>query len=230
VFRVSARVLIVAAHPDDEVLGCGGTIARHAAAGDQVSILIMATGATARGGDAREIDSLKEAARKAAAVLGARAPEFADFPDNRMDQVALLDVIQRVERTVRSVAPTLVYTHHRGDLNVDHRIAHEAVCTACRPLPGSSVHRLLAFETVSSTEWGHMFTPTCYVETTPYLERKLEALEAYAGEMRAFPHARSLEAIRALATLRGAQAGVFAAEAFEVVRDIVVCEPSRRGI
>lgn len=222
------NVLVVAAHPDDEVLGCGGVIARHAAAGDAVHILILAEGATSRGAAGSEADdevaALQAAARRSAEILGAAPPAFAGLPDNRMDDLALLDVVKIVERTVRETGAAVVYTHHGGDLNVDHRICHQAVLTACRPLPGAPVRAVYAFETVSSTEWeqgGGTFRPTRFVDISDHLAAKRRALEAYASEMRPFPHARSIEAVDALARVRGAASGVSAAEAFMVVREVI---------
>lgn len=224
--------MVVAAHPDDEVLGCGGVMARHVALGDKVHVLILAEGVTSRD-PARdverrfgEIEALRSAAQQAAAVLGAEAPRFAELPDNRLDSVPLLDVIKVVEDALAQVRPTVVYVHHGGDLNQDHRIAHQAVLTACRPLPKASVRSLYAFETVSSTEWApatpvQPFRPTRFVGIAPHLERKLQALEAYASEMRPFPHARSRESVVALARHRGASAGLEAAEAFMVIREVV---------
>lgn len=225
------EILVVAAHPDDEVLGCGGTITKHVAAGDRVHVLILGEGATARdesrdvSARANEIQSLQKAAAAAARELGAEPPRFAGLPDNRLDGVDLLDVVKVVEVAVGELRPVVVYTHHVGDLNVDHRIAHQAVVTACRPLPESCVRAVYAFETVSSTEWAysrdHAFHAARFVEITDQLETKKQALSCYASEMRAFPHARSIENIEALARLRGASVGVGAAEAFVVVREII---------
>lgn len=226
------NVLVVAAHPDDEVLGCGGTIARHSAAGDEVSILIVAEGATSRdaAGDATArvaaLSGLRVAATDAAAVLGARPPRLGDLPDNRLDTVAMLDVVKVVEEAMRRESPTVVYTHHGGDLNVDHRVVFKAVLTATRPLPDSSVRAVYAFETLSSTEWsvpaiGPPFVPNHFVDISDHLKHKHEALRCYASEMRLFPHSRSHEAVEALARLRGAGSGLAAAEAFAVVREIV---------
>lgn len=226
------RVLVIAAHPDDEVLGCGGVIARHAAAGDEVHIFILGEGATSRhqirniGGHTRETGTLQSAACSAAAILGAQRPQFAGLPDNRMDSVPLLDVVKRVEAVVAEWSPTIVYIHHGGDLNVDHRIAHQASITACRPVPDAAVKAIYAFEIVSSTEWssaalGEGFRPQRFVDISHILDRKLEALECYASEMRRFPHARSIEGIATLAKLRGASAGLQVAEAFMVVREVV---------
>lgn len=225
-------VLVVVAHPDDEVLGCGGTIARHSERGDTVHILILAEGVTARdaerdaGGRADEIETLRESARTAAATLGAEPPRFAGLPDNRLDSLDLLDVVKLVEAAITDIQPGIVYTHHGGDLNIDHRIVHQAVLTACRPLPAVPVRAVYAFETVSSTEWAgpsleSAFRPARFVDITAHLDAKIKALECYAEEMRPFPHARSLESVTALARLRGASAGMAAAEAFDVVRELI---------
>lgn len=224
-------VLVVAAHPDDEILGCGATLARHAAAGDDVHILIVAEGATsrdaARSADTRapEIDALREAATEAAVRIGARPPSFGGLPDNRLDGVDLLDIVKLIERRISECNPAVVYTHHGGDLNIDHRRVHDAVLTACRPLPGVGARAVYAFETPSSTEWADetlpAFRPTRFVDVTGTLETKLAALDAYESEMRVFPHPRSAEAVRSLARWRGASAGVDAAEAFAVVCEVV---------
>jgi len=219
-------VLVVAAHPDDEVLGCGGTIARHSAAGDEVHILFLADGVGARGERVGSlVDARMHAAQEAARLLGAQTPRFLSLPDNRLDSLHLLDLIQQVEAVVTEVCPRVVYTHHGGDLNIDHRLAHQAVLTVCRPLPGCSVEALYAFEVLSSSEWALSageFHPTRYVNVERYLGKKLEAVAAYAAEMRPFPHARSVEMVEAQARLRGGSIGVAAAEAFEVVRERVV--------
>jgi LmbE family N-acetylglucosaminyl deacetylase len=227
-------VLVVAAHPDDELLGCAGTLARHARAGDRVEIVIMAEGATSRSSPeeraahAAELERLREAARAAAGTIGAANVEFVGLPDNRMDGEVLLDVVQRLEAIVARVQPSIVYTHHRGDENVDHDVTHRAVITACRPLPGHSVTRILAFETVSSTEWmspvsAAPFAPNWFVDIGDTLDDKLAALRCYEAEMRPFPHPRSYEAVEHLARWRGASAGFAAAEAFMLVRQT---EPS----
>jgi|SRR5271166_5499228 len=223
------RILVVASHPDDEILGVGGTLARHAAEGASVDVLIMAEGATSRD-EKRDpaarsgyISALRDAARRAAAILGVQAPRFAGLPDNRMDSLDLLDVVKLVEMTVAEVRPSIVYTHHARDLNIDHRITHEAVLTACRPLPGSGISAIYAYETLSSTEWavaGGGFEPNHFVDITCQLSIKIEALGAYASEMQPAPHARSIEAVQALARVRGSSVGVEAAEAFTVVRQL----------
>ena len=217
-------VLVVAAHGDDEALGCGGTMARHKAHGDAVHTLLLADGVTSRGCVA-DPGLRKAAAAKAAQLLGSEQPRFLGFPDNRLDTVALLDVVQAVEKVVEELYPNIIYTHHGGDLNIDHVITHRAVMTACRPVPNQSVCAIYGFEVQSSTEWGSVdqdnhFRPTRFVEITDQLETKLAALDCYKDEMRAFPHTRSSEAVEALARLRGSQVGLMAAEAFTVLRQV----------
>jgi|TARA_R100001530_G_scaffold128257_1_gene97886 LmbE family N-acetylglucosaminyl deacetylase len=211
-------VLVVVAHPDDEVLGCGGTMAKHGANGDKVHTLILADGFSARlEGASRHTNALR-----AAETLGGEPPQFLDLPDNRLDTLPLLNVVKLVEGVVETLKPTIVYTHHGGDLNVDHRITHQAVMTACRPLPGSSVTAIYSFEVASSTELSlsQTFQPTHFVDIDLYLETKLDALACYEDEMRCFPHSRSLRAVEALAHWRGASVGVEAAESFEILRQI----------
>jgi len=223
--------LVVAAHPDDEVLGCGGTIARMADEGWTVDILILAEGLTSRAaardaaGQRAGLDDLAACARRAAAILGAHCVTLESFPDNRMDGVELLDVVKRIETEIARVRPLRVLTHHLGDVNVDHGIVHRAVAAACRPLPGSSVREILYFEVASSTEWSGAhstpaFCPNLFVDVSASLDRKLRALDEYRSEMRPFPHPRSLAAVEHLARWRGATVGCAAAEAFEIGRRI----------
>ena len=219
-------VLVVAAHPDDEILGCGGSIARHLDEGDAVHVVFLADGIGAREPDdepqAREEREM--AARSAAKLLGVDSLDFLNHPDNRLDTVALLDLVKPIEQRVEQLKPSTVYTHHPGDLNVDHRRTCEATLTACRPQPGTPVLRILFFEVLSSTEWsnglGEGFRPNWYVGIESQLDRKLKALECYALEMRESPHPRSGPAVEALARLRGSACGLKAAEAFVLHREI----------
>ena len=221
------NILVIAAHPDDEVLGCGGTIARHVSDGDTVHILIVAEGATSRQGDdfSEELKELRNAAHQSAAVLGAQPPRLLGLPDNKLDTLPMLDIVQLLEQAVDKIKPETIYTHHGGDLNLDHRIVHQATVTACRPLPESLVRRIYAYEVVSSTEWGTSgidapFHPVHFVDISSEIQRKKEAIECYAMEMREFPHPRSWQAIEAQMRFRGASAGLPAAEAFQVIRQI----------
>jgi LmbE family N-acetylglucosaminyl deacetylase len=219
------NVLIVAAHTDDEALGCGGTITRHVAEGDTVNIIYMADGVTSREKcEETSFESRNAAAENAQAILGINKVYYLGLPDNRMDSLPFLDVVRPLEKIILQLKPEIVYTHHFGDLNVDHRITHQAVMTACRPLPDSCVREIYAFEVVSSTDWASPgllpFDPNCYIDISLYLDVKMKALNAYALEMRPFPHARSTKAIEALACLRGSQVGLEAAEAFIILRQI----------
>jgi len=221
------NVLVVAAHPDDEVLGCGATIAHHAETGDAVEILILGTGALSRdGAGPGETERLAGQAAEAARILGARRARVLDLPDNRFDGVDLLEIVRRVEVEIQGLRPEIVYTHHAGDLNVDHRRTFQAVLTACRPQASGGVRKILSFEVPSSTEWqsptsGHGFRPNVFVDVGRTLARKEAALAAYVDEVRPFPHPRSPEAVRALGIWRGASAGFPAAEAFELVRELL---------
>lgn len=218
------NVLAVVAHPDDEVLGVGGTLARHVLDGDTVRVLILATGVTSRRDLATEeaaVEAMRASALSAAKCLGCTT-EFAGLPDQRMDNLLLLDIVRLVEFVVGWFKPDVVYTHSDADLNRDHRITQEAVLVACRPVPGCSVGRILAFETPSATEWGTgSFRPTVFVDISGApMCNKLAALEQYASELREFPHARSIVALKAVAALRGSMVCLEAAEAFEIVREV----------
>ena len=219
------EIAVIAAHPDDEVLGCGATIAKHSASGEQVHVLILSEGVTSRdelrnvATRSQELATLRGCAEKAGEILGIRSLHWGGFPDNRMDGVELLDVIKTVERFLERIGPDVIYTHHGGDLNVDHVVTHRAVSTALRPTPSAGFRRLLHFEVASSTEWGAVvtgapFVPQWFEDVSSFLPAKLAALQAYDSEMRSWPHPRSLKGVEAQARLRGACAGVDAAEAF----------------
>lgn len=225
------EILVVAAHPDDEVLGCGGTLARLSREGHTLHTLILADGESSRiTGEKTTSSKLmherEDAADRAKQILGCSSIEFCNLMDNRLDGIDLLDIVKIVEKYIHRYSPEMVFTHHAGDLNIDHRIAHEAVITACRPQPGNSVKELLFFEIPSSTEWcppdSHkVFTPTVFVDISTTILDKLKALQAYEKEMRPFPHPRSNEGVEALARWRGVTIGVPAAEAFILGRKII---------
>jgi len=227
------NILVIAAHPDDEILGCGGTIAKHSSQGDQVHALILAEGLTSRNYNATEayvdtpeaLAKLTECTKKACSIVGAASVAFTGFPDNKMDSVSLLDIIKPIEAKIREVNPEIIYTHQPGCLNIDHQLTHRATVTAARALPGAQIKTLLFFESPSSSEWqvpggGSAFVPNWFVDIEDTLELKLKALKAYDSEMRAFPHPRSYEGISNLAKYRGASAGFKAAEAFTLGRHL----------
>lgn len=218
-------ILVVAAHADDEALGCGGTIARHVAEGDTVHVVFLADGVSSRqGADTHELEQRLAASEQARQVLGIATTTFLGLPDNRLDSLPLIDVIHPLEAVIRQISPQVIYTHHCGDLNVDHRIAHQAVMTACRPAPDCTVREIYAFEVMSSTEWNtpahSPFTPNYFVDISNFIATKLLALAAYGQEMRPAPHSRSIDNLNYLAQLRGHTVGVAAAEAFLLIRTL----------
>ena len=223
--NVNSTVVIFAAHPDDDILGCGGTIAKLTQEGSKVHVVFLADGESSRD-DIADIDNLilqrKQNAKKALKILGCDSIEFINFPDNRLDSLDLLDVVKRIEGFIDAYKPYTVITHYQHDLNIDHQITHNAVVTACRPQPGYCVKELLFFEVPSSTEWNlsNAFMPNCYVDISSTLSLKIEALNTYKNEMKSFPHPRSIKAIESLSYFRGASSGCGAAEAFIIGRKI----------
>lgn len=221
------RAAAIVAHPDDETLGAGATLARLSAEGHDTRVLCLADGVGSRGADARReakaLEERRDAGRRAMRILGVREIEFLDLPDNRLDTVPLLEVAQAVERFLDRFPADLVLTHHRSDLNVDHRRVLDAVGAATRPTGRYPVRAVLSFEVPSATDWSvdrPVFSPSVFYDVSSTIEKKLAALDAYAVEMRPFPHPRSPEGVRALATLWGARLHVHAAEAFEPVREL----------
>lgn len=235
----SLRVLVVAAHPDDDVLGMGGTILKHSKRGDIVRIIYLATGITSRRSSGHhnspryeisekekklmldEIANLRKNATKASKILKVNSIGFFDFPDNEMDTVPLLKIVKTIEKEIEKFQPEVVYTNHRGDLNVDHRVTFQATLTACRP-GSNKVRELLSFEVPSSTEWNYpiSFTPNYFVDIAKELEKKLQAMESYEHESKKFPHPRSSKSLRSIAYRWGSVSGTNAAEAFEIIRKI----------
>ena len=215
---MSERVLCVAAHPDDEVLGCGGTLARHVTEGDEVHIIFCADGETSRG--MKALPNRNFMAHAASKILGTEMPHYLDYADQRLDQASLLELTQRIEDRARVIRPSIVYTHCPNDLNMDHVLTSQAAMTAFRPLPYSSVRAIHFFEVLSSTEWGSGFWPNHFVDIDQFLNTKLKALGCYETEMRPTPHPRSYAGVIDTARLRGYQAGIGAAEAFMTMRSI----------
>ena len=225
------RILVVAAHPDDEVLGCGGTIARYAADQHDVHVAILGEGISSRyeqraEAPSSDVQNLQADAWAAADALGARSVSFGGLPDNRFDQLALLDIIKLVEQWIEKYHPDAIYTHHPGDLNIDHGRTFRAVLTATRPgASGVIVSDLYAFEVPSSTEWAFQriapaFRPSVFVDIASGLERKIAAMQCYESERREAPHPRSPAVLRAAAARWGSVAGMPCAEAFELIRSL----------
>jgi LmbE family N-acetylglucosaminyl deacetylase len=214
-----ARVLVIAAHPDDEVLGCGGTVALHTRAGDAVTVIIACEGESLRYGEdgVGQSDDI----RQAAALLGVKDVRPLGMPDQRLDTITLTEVIQPLVEVVREIAPEIVYCQYGGDVNRDHQLLFQAVLVATRPTE-SSIRAVYAFDTASSTEWAfpRSFVPDTWVDISSTLEAKVAAMACYASETRPYPHPRSLEAIRHRARAWGNQCLLEAAEVFMTVRRI----------
>ncbi|MBX0331337.1 PIG-L family deacetylase [Oscillochloris sp. ZM17-4] len=219
------NVVVVAAHADDEVLGCGGVMARHAAQGDAVHVLIVTRGIPEIF-PPDHVDLIFRELRAAHALLGGAGIHFLDFPSPRLDTVAGYLLADAIKRVVQELRPEVVYAPYQGDLHGDHQAVYQATLVAARPIDDCSVRRLLCYETLSETDWAspfgnNTFTPTVFVEITDFLELKLKAMECYRTQTKAAPHSRSLPSIEALARLRGGTVSVSAAEAFMLVREVV---------
>jgi N-acetylglucosamine malate deacetylase 1 len=219
------RILVIAAHPDDEVLGAGGTIAKHARQGDEVYLCVI-TRAYAPDWPEENIKLRRQEVLAVSEALGIKKVHFLDYPTVKLDTIPQKDLNESILKCILEVQPQVVYTTHRGDMNKDHRLVFESTMVAVRPTPGSSVKKVLCYELLSSTEWGNpfienAFTPNVYVDITDTLEVKLNAMSLYKTELKEYPHPRSLEAISALAKVRGSSAGVGAAEAFILAREII---------
>lgn len=221
------KVLVVVSHPDDEVLGCGGTIAKLAKQGNEVFILFLSDGEGSRNpvNLKENTKNRQKIAQEAGKILGVKEMFFECLPDNQFDSLSLLEVIKIVEKYLLKIKPEIVYTHFVNDLNIDHCLTFKAVLTACRPQPNFFVKKILSFEVLSSTEWqaknfGKMFRPTVYENITDFIEQKLNALRVYKEELREYPHPRSLKGIEVLAQYRGIESGYKFAETFQLIRDL----------
>ena len=223
-------ILIIAAHPDDEILGCGGTMARLVKEGHEIFIAILGEGVTSRH-DSRDVashsetETLHDNCRKVADLINVKDLFMYDLPDNRFDTVPLLDIIKVVENLIGQIKPSCIYTHNGGDLNIDHELTHRAVITAARPMSDCPVKDIYAFEVPSSTDWAFQqfeprFRPTVFTDISETIEIKIKAMKFYESEIRSFPHPRSPEALRINAQRWGSVVGCECAEAFELIRSI----------
>lgn len=222
---VGLKILTVAAHGDDEILGCGATVAKRVSDGDKAYLLILGEGVTSREGwTQQELDSLHECIEKANNKIGIPKKNIfvESFPDNKFDTVALLDIVKTVLRIKDIVKPDVVFTHHPHCLNIDHRITYEAVVTATRPMQNETVKSIYAFEILSSSEWSfpQRFSPNVFFDIKETINCKIAAMMEYSGELREYPHPRSLFGIYQNAQTWGMKVGIPFAEAFECVRII----------
>jgi N-acetylglucosamine malate deacetylase 1 len=218
------RILVVAAHPDDEVLGMGGTVALHTERGDVVRVLVVTDGSSTQyPGDSETRLRKEEEALRAAAELGVMDYVHLDLPDMRLDTLAHVEVNRVLEEHVSDLSPTVVYTPH-PDVNLDHRVLFDSVAVATRPIPGQSARRVLTYAPTSSTEWTpaplNWFVPNWFVDVSASIERKVAAFAHYETEQRDYPHPRSERAIRAAGEFYGSCCGCEFAEPFVLVRGI----------
>ncbi|OUU25499.1 MAG: hypothetical protein CBB97_09595 [Candidatus Endolissoclinum sp. TMED37] len=224
-------VLIIVSHPDDEVLGMGGTICYHKKLRHKIFAMYFSDGISSR--DVRLDDNIKIAinkrkiaSEKAAKILGFEWVYRGNFPDNLMDKEPILKYIKEIEKIKKKIKPSIVYTHSPSDLNIDHRIASSATFSAFRPQPDEKCKEISTFEIPSSTDYSHhklfgSFNPNKFIDIKPFIQKKIEALKSYKNEIRSYPHTRSLKGIKELSQYRGKQVGLEYAEAFELLRNIV---------
>jgi len=220
---MNKKILIVAAHPDDEVLGCFGTVAKLIKKGYQAYTLILGEGKTSRDNfNKKELEKIKDEILKANNVIGIDKIFIEHFPDNRFDSVNLLDIVKVVEKVKNEIKPDIIFTHFKDDLNIDHQITYKAVITATRALKNESVKEIYSFEILSSTEWNYplSFNPDVYFDISSTIDLKLKAMSEYKSELREFPHPRSLEGIKLNAKYLGMRVGREYVEAFKCVRII----------
>ena len=223
-YKQVASALIVVAHPDDEVIGMGGTLAKLASEGVKVTVAFLSSGVGSRNHEGeREAATRKQAAVRCCETLGAVAGHFGSYPTLQFDSVPSLNLAKTVSELVARYTPDLVFTHHGGDLNVDHRLTTQAVMVACRPQPSSQVTGLYSFAVLSSSGWGHeslfpTFQPDTYINVEDHVETALAAYQHYQAEVREEPHARSVTSLRLRMQQNGRQVGLYAADAFQTLR------------
>lgn len=214
------RVLVIAPHPDDETIGAGGTIARHASEGDEVSLGIV-TKAYSPPWPEGYVETARRQAEAAGKLLGVSRTFFLGLPTEKLNTVANIELTNALQKLVEDTKPEVIYTSSASDVNQDHRLVFDATLVAARPLPGSTVHRLLSYEVGPTARYGHArFRPSIFVDIETFLDRKLAAMKCYSTELREPPHPRSLEGLRLIAWERGLSVGLNAAECFELVREI----------
>ncbi len=215
------KILIIAAHPDDEILGCGGTILK-LKKNNLIKVIFMTNGTDARGKNKKASQKRIQGCLNLFKKLKLNKPLILNFPDNKMDSVPLLKIVKKIEEILSKFNPEVVFTHFDGCLNIDHQITFKATVTACRPLKKTSVKKILSFEVPSSTDWAlsrdKKFQPNYYIDISKYIKEKILLMKYYKDEIRPFPHSRSLKSIKTLSEYRGASAGVKNAEAFYLYR------------
>lgn len=218
------NILVIAPHPDDEVLGCGGTMVKHAAQGDAVYVAIITKG-TSPMFAAEIIEQTRMECRQADSFLGVKETFFLDFPAVKLEEVPRSEFNLAFIKLIQKIKPDIVYLPHRGDMQLDHKMTVDAAMVALRPKYEHIVSKIYAYETVSETGWDipntvNGFIPNYYNNISGYLEKKITALSMFKTQIADYPDARSLKAVEALAIYRGTTVHVEAAEAFVLIREI----------
>lgn len=224
------NILVIAAHPDDEVLGVGGTIARFANEGKNVYVLIVTDGSSSQYGSdpnlAGILKAKEEETSKCAEILGVKKVIYGGLPDMKLDTVAHIEINKVIEKVIDEIKPDTVFTHFWGDVNADHQNVYKSTLVAVRPLMGQVVKRLLCYRVPSSTEWtpckpDTMFVPNVFVDIHSFAQQKYDAFSMYATELRDYPHPRSKRHLSELDTANGLQVGLRCAETFMLLREIL---------
>ena len=219
---IKHNILVIAAHPDDEILGCCGTLLKYLANGSSVKIIYLSDGESSRDNiNCQNINERKQQCLSALSVMGIEDFTFYDFPDNIFDSIPLLNIVKVLEDEIKNFMPTKIYTHHPHDLNIDHMLTSKALITAARPLPNSTISEINFFEIPSASNWNFSekyFSPNKFVDITEYWDKKIECLKQYSNELREFPHPRSLQSLTSLAIYRGSLIGCEKAESFFIHR------------
>ena len=225
---MNKKILIVAAHPDDEVLGCFGTVSRLIKEGYEAYTLILGEGKTSRDekrvveNKKDEIEILNSEIKRANDTIGIKKTFIYNFADNRFDSIDLLDIVKVISKVKEEIKPDIIFTHYENDLNIDHTITYKAVLTATRPMKNECVKEIYSFEILSSTEWNYpiSFSPDVYFDIEDFIDIKLEAMKKYYSELCEYPHPRSLEGIKLNAQYNGMRVGKKYVEAFKCIRII----------
>lgn len=220
------KILIVAAHPDDEVLGCFAIVAKLIQDGYEAYTLILSSGKTSRGKvDEKELHLIQEEMKQANGLIGIKEVFCMNFPDNAFDSVPLIEIVKEIEKIKVKIKPEIIFTHHLGDMNIDHQITHQAVLTATRPMVGECVKTVYSMEIPSSTEWNSFssqttFVPNIFFEVEKTIDLKMNAMAKYKSELREYPHPRSLKHLKELAKVNGTKVGLNFSENFMLIRSI----------
>ncbi len=223
--KKNKKILIISAHPDDEILGCGGLIARIKKT-NKIQIVFLTDGVSSRKKDKKNINIRKKETLKLFNYLKINKPIFFNFNDNQLDSESLLDIVKKIESVIKTFKPNIVFTHYENCLNIDHQIAYKATITACRPLKKYNfIEQIISYEVPSSTEWmisnKFIFKPNIYLNISKQIDDKIKYLKFYKSELKKYPHSRSIKGIKTVASFRGIASGCKYAEAYILIKKII---------